>query len=1149
MAAVAAAVVTTAAVAATAAAAAAPTATTTAAAAVDTAASAPTTPCIATDGAALFLRSVLRATTSRRPLFRWNAGGPATGLFAGDADTGTAGITYVAPPRPIARGRGWTPVYLSHRLAPGGRLALAFPVPAGTYDVTLLWAEVWFAAVGERVLRVAVGELGGEVAQGRISHLDVVAAAGGANASLVRTFRRIRVKRGGNAGGGVLVTIDGLVQQPMLSGVVLRTSAKRGAPTPSPQPRTPKPAVPATQPTPARRWNNSSAFDSGADHRAHAVPGGPYVATDFTKSGAAAVTLDGILSHSHYFDAGPPAVSGLIVRYRWTIEETGETVGWAPRQTRVFPLGATRLRLTVTDNTGDVASALTTVTVRTAFTPGAYFYAYPGRPGATLADLMPPSRRRSQKSGGGLANLRQVTGGAGAPKPTLGTAVPRIAFWKAADFPGGGFASAAAVAVGGWGARLVGELRPSRTGTHTLLVVHDGPVRVMLGGKVLINVRQAAASVTTSYTRGVYLTAGSSTPLQVLYWQRRRSATLVVMALRPGEVNSYPLTADELGYDTAAVLPVLSSASRRSGAAAGGDRLTLRGSGLLNDLRVMFGTVEADNIMRTATDGSEVVVLVPPRGTNTGPASVALRVVNGVGASNALSFDYVVGGAPPVRFEPSVLRTPGGKPYSLGQGVTSAIRGPDGRYYFGTQSGVLHVLTVDEERGVVTKACATAALPGSRSILGLSFPPSDNKADRLYVSTSVLFWLDRRVLPYEHGWRNGRVDLYKPDGRGCFRYNRRILSGLPVSNHDHGVNGHAWDDDGRLYVSVGGSTNAGVAVRGETKAARDLVGGVPDSPLSGAVLVANVHAPGFDGQVTYRNENEPDRASVASGDVSVYATGVRNAFALAYTSRSAMYAVDNGPNGGYGPSSTSCTSKGVHPHTGDALLRIMPGAYYGSPNRARGRGDPRQCVYVAPMGPRVARAGATAGLAAVQSSTNGVLEYSAATFAGALRGELLLSKFAGQSSGLLYRARPSEPGAPTPLTGGVRVLFGRSGLAIFEDPAGGVVMADPRANTVTVLRPTYAAPTTPTLIGVVPRRGRAAGGTTLRITGHRLGGWRAAVTVGGRRCTRLRAVAQDGNALTCTAPAGPRGVMVDVVVTTPEGTALSYGGEYRYMRV
>eukprot|EP00170_Pyropia_yezoensis_P009368 contig_41258_g9403 len=128
------------------------------------------------------------------------------------------------------------------------------------------------------------------------------------------------------------------------------------------------------------------------------------------------------------------------------------------------------------------------------------------------------------------------------------------------------------------------------------------------------------------------------------------------------------------------------------------------------------------------------------------------------------------------------------------------------------------------------------------------------------------------------------------------------------------------------------------------------------------------------------------------------------------------------------------------------------------------------------MGPRVARAGATAGLAAVQSSTNGVLEYSAATFAGALRGELLLSKFAGQSSGLLYRARPSEPGAPTPLTGGVRVLFGRSGLAIFEDPAGGVVMADPRANTVTVLRPTYAAPTTPTLIGVVPRRGRAAGG-------------------------------------------------------------------------
>lgn len=179
-------------------------------AAIDAAAKVTTPVIVDTDDAAaadgstsVSLSTALRATGGdRRPLFRWNAGGGATGFFAGDADSGTAGITYEAPPRRIKGGRGWTPVYLSHRLAPGGRLALAFPVPAGTYDVTLMWAEVWFSAAGERVLRVAVGELRGEVAQGQIAHLDVAAEAG-ANASLVRTFRDIRVRRGGKRGGGL----------------------------------------------------------------------------------------------------------------------------------------------------------------------------------------------------------------------------------------------------------------------------------------------------------------------------------------------------------------------------------------------------------------------------------------------------------------------------------------------------------------------------------------------------------------------------------------------------------------------------------------------------------------------------------------------------------------------------------------------------------------------------------------------------------------------------------------------------------------------------------------------------------------------------------------------------------------------------------
>ncbi|KAK1860273.1 hypothetical protein I4F81_002862 [Pyropia yezoensis] len=1095
------------------------------------------------------------------PVVRWNAGGPPAGLFAADgggtyvlpADgSGSAGgagpsAVHVASDRPIRRGRGWSPLYLTHRWAVG-RLRLAFPVPPGTYTVTLLWAEVWFSSRGRRVMRVAVGDTVGEVGQALIPNLDVVAVAGAPNTALVRTFQGVTV----SSGGALLVTLDGLVQNPMVSGVVVRrVSAAARPPAATLPPPTPPPAATAEPPlAPAPQTGGGEATP---DHRAHAVPGGPYEATDFSKNGTAPVTLDGILSHSHYFAAGPPAVSGLVVRYVWAHAATGVEIGRGPVITHAFPTGVTPVRLTVTDNTGDVATAVTTVTVRTAFTPGAYFYGYPAAApvGGTVGPRGLGTKSSLPADGLSLLPLSANGAAADAVRPTLGTAVERIAFWSAADFPGAAFTTAAEA---GWGARLVAELRPRRSGPHTLSVIHDGPVRVLLDGvEVLSGAAPPGGGVTTTTAATpVELVGGSSTPLQVLYWQASSKARLVLQMRRPGEAKTYAVQAGELGYDTAAVLPVLTSVSRRSGSAAGGDRLLLKGSGLLNDFRVMFGDVEAENVMRSAADGTEVVVLVPARPADSGAATVDVRVVNGVGASNALPFDYIVGGAPPVRFSVETLKAPDGTAFTLGQGVTCSARGPDGRYYFGTQGGVLHVVTVDESRGVVTDGCATVPLPGGRSILGLSFPPSDVAATRLFVSTSVLFWLDRGVLPYASGWRNGRVDLYTPTADGCWAYGRPVLSGLPVSNHDHGVNGHAWDDDGRLYVSVGGSTNAGVAVRGATKAERDLIGGVPDSPLSAAVLVADVDAPGFDGAVTYNAAGTPDVATIRTGNVSVYASGVRNAFALAYTSRGAIYAADNGPNAGYGPASTSCTTRGADPQTGDALLRITAGAYYGSPNRNRGREDPRQCVYVAPMGPRPAGGDVDAapGLAGVQSSTNGVLEYGAATFANALRGEILLSKFAGQSNGLLYRARPAPDGADTPLDAdGVRVLIGRSGLAIFEDPTGGLVMADPRADTVTRLAPVYPVPSTATLIGVAPSRGRAAGGNALRVTGHRLGGAAATVTVGGRPCTGVRDVAAAGDALTCTVPAGAAGAVVDVVVVGPAGRALSYGSEYRYMRL
>src|SRR5205823_7001561 len=105
-----------------------------------------------------------------------------------------------------------------------------------------------------------------------------------------------------------------------------------------------------------------------------------------------------------------------------------------------------------------------------------------------------------------------------------------------------------------------------------------------------------------------------------------------------------------------------------------------------------------------------------------------------------------------------------------------------------------------------------------------------------------------------------------------------LLTGLPVSNHDHAVNGITFDNNGDLLWSNGGNTNAGIP--------DPAMGTLPESPLSAAILKARITKPNFNGTVRYleiatNNPNNDqvygDRVNVAAGvDVSVYVPGVRN---------------------------------------------------------------------------------------------------------------------------------------------------------------------------------------------------------------------------------------------------------------------------------
>lgn len=110
----------------------------------------------------------------------------------------------------------------------------------------------------------------------------------------------------------------------------------------------------------------TAGFAGGADHQAHAVPGDPRTVYDVNDDGVERVELDGRRSHSHYFSAGPPVVSGKIVRYAWRNPgaRSGQDVLCSSAVCVLeLELGEHWIELTVWDQMGASAEAAVLVTV------------------------------------------------------------------------------------------------------------------------------------------------------------------------------------------------------------------------------------------------------------------------------------------------------------------------------------------------------------------------------------------------------------------------------------------------------------------------------------------------------------------------------------------------------------------------------------------------------------------------------------------------------------------------------------------------------------------------------------------------------------------------------------------------------------------
>ena len=247
-----------------------------------------------------------------------------------------------------------------------------------------------------------------------------------------------------------------------------------------------------------------------------------------------------------------------------------------------------------------------------------------------------------------------------------------------------------------------------------------------------------------------------------------------------------------------------------------------------------------------------------------------------------------------------------------------------------------------------------------------------------------------------------------------------LVRGLPRSEENHVLNGLVLVGD-KIYLNVGGNTNEGLPSNNFAE--------LPEYALSAAVLEIDLS---MIGNTTYdiptldgpNDDTDPfgghDGLNMAileeNGPIEVFAPGLRNAYDITYTEAGRFYVWDNGPNTGWGGSPgddcLNVVDNGGQKHQ-DGLHLISRGYYAGHPNPTRGNkantfggqspiegaANPIECEFRAP-------GEASGALTTNNPSTNGLDEYTATNFGGAMKNDIIAVSFNGD----LYRVQLNNAG-------------------------------------------------------------------------------------------------------------------------------------------
>jgi len=423
---------------------------------------------------------------------------------------------------------------------------------------------------------------------------------------------------------------------------------------------------------------------------------------------------------------------------------------------------------------------------------------------------------------------------------------------------------------------------------------------------------------------------------------------------------------------------------------------------------------------------------------------------------------------PNVRFD-QVKMTNG-----TGYAWTSVAIGPDHRLYAGTYSGyIVRYDILDDGTLGASKTIKTVITNNgndNRLITGMAFGSKKGSKLSLFVSHG------QSSLLGSQDWSGKITKIY---GSNLQKYSD-LVKNLPRSYKDHLTNQAALGPDGALYVTQGSMTAMG---------APDTTWGMrKEHLLSGAVLRLDFPKlaawPG--GVVDAKTEGSSYRYSpfTKSAPITLYATGVRNAYDLVWTTDGHLYAPTNGSaSGGNAPSGAppykgnridaaingpynAPAVSGINglPTQDDFLFDIVQGGYYGHPNYLRDEyilnggnptsGKDKAEVVQYPVGTNPDRN--YRGFAwdfGRNRSPDGVIEYKSNAFNGALKGKLLVVQYSGGDN-IVVLSRDSAG----KITSADQHIIGFEGFTdpvdLIEDPAtGNLYVAEYGGSQLTLLRP------------------------------------------------------------------------------------------------